>query len=88
MAGGNRAANKRSNPPSDVPLIINGALKDDDGCLILPLSTNEFFVAYDLGKIEMKQMISKSVATGKFVRSITNMWSSIESTMSMALTIA
>ena len=23
---------------SDVPLIINGALKDDDGCLILPLS--------------------------------------------------
>ncbi len=32
---------------SDVPIIINGALKDDDGCLILPLSTNEFFVAYN-----------------------------------------
>ncbi len=55
---------------SDVPLIINGALKDDDGCIILPLSTNEFFVAYNLGKIDMKQMISESVATGKFVRSM------------------
>jgi hypothetical protein len=55
---------------SDVPLIINGGLKDDDGCLILPLSTTEFFVAYNLGKIDMKRMISESVTTGKFVRSM------------------
>jgi hypothetical protein len=55
---------------SDVPIIINGALKDDDGCLILPLSTNEFFVAYNLGKIDMKKEISESVATGRFVRSM------------------
>jgi hypothetical protein len=55
---------------SDVPIIINGGLKDDDGCLILPLSTNEFFVAYNLGKIDMKEEISKSVATGRFVRSM------------------
>ena len=55
---------------SDVPLIINGTLKDDDGCLILPLSTNEFFVAYNLGKIDMKKEISEAVATGSFVRSM------------------
>jgi hypothetical protein len=55
---------------SDVPLIINAGLKDDDGCLILPLSTTEFFVAYNLGKIDMKHMISESVATGKFVHSM------------------
>jgi Protein of unknown function (DUF4238) len=48
---------------SDVPIIINGALKDDDSCLILPLSTNEFFVAYNLGKIDMKKAISESVPT-------------------------
>ncbi len=30
---------------SDVPLIIKGGLQDDDGCLILPLPTKEFFVA-------------------------------------------
>jgi len=55
---------------SDVPIIINGALNDDNGCLILPLSTNEFFVAYNLGKIDMKKAISESVATGRFVRSM------------------
>jgi hypothetical protein len=55
---------------SDVPIIINGALNDDDGCLILPLSTNEFFVAYNLGKIDMKKEIGESVATGRFVRSM------------------
>lgn len=55
---------------SEVSIIINGALKDDDGCLILPLSTNEFFVAYNLGKIDMKKAISESVATGRFVRSM------------------
>ena len=55
---------------SDVPIIINGALMDDDGCLILPLSTNEFFVAYNLGKIDMKEEISEAVATGRFVRSM------------------
>jgi hypothetical protein len=55
---------------SDVPIIINRALKDDDGCLILPLSTNEFFVAFNLGKIDMKKAISESVATGRFVRSM------------------
>jgi hypothetical protein len=55
---------------SDVPLIINGALKDDDGCLILPLSTKEFFVAYNLGTIDMKKEIGTSVATGRFVRSM------------------
>jgi hypothetical protein len=55
---------------SDVPLIVNRGLRDDDGCLILPLSTNEFFVAYNLGKIDMKREISESVATGKFVRAM------------------
>jgi Protein of unknown function (DUF4238) len=55
---------------SDVPIIINGALMDDDGCLILPLSTNEFFVAYNLGKIDMKEEISEAVATGRFVRAM------------------
>jgi hypothetical protein len=55
---------------SDIPLIIKGGLKDDDGCLILPLSTNEFFVAYNLGKIDMKKEISESVATGRFVRAM------------------
>jgi hypothetical protein len=55
---------------SDVPIIINRVLKDDDGCLILPLSTNEFFVAFNLGKIDMKKAISESVATGRFVRSM------------------
>ncbi|MGH6847514.1 MAG: DUF4238 domain-containing protein [Methylocella sp.] len=55
---------------SDVPLIIKGGLKDDDGCLILPLSTNEFFVAYNLGKVDMKKEISESVATGRFVRAM------------------
>ena len=44
---------------SDVPIIINGAMNDDHGCLILPLSTNEFFVAYNLGKIDMKKEISE-----------------------------
>jgi len=55
---------------SDVPIIVNRGLKHDDGCLILPLSTNEFFVAYNLGKIDMKKKISESVATGEFVRAM------------------
>jgi len=55
---------------SDVPIIINGAMNDDHGCLILPLSTNEFFVAYNLGKIDMKKEISESVASGRFVRAM------------------
>jgi hypothetical protein len=53
---------------SDVPLIINTGLRNDDGCLILPLSPNEFFVAYSLGKIDMKGEIAESVASGRFVR--------------------
>jgi hypothetical protein len=52
---------------SDVPLIVYRGLREDDGCLILPLSTNEFFVAYNLGKIDMKKEISESVAAGRFV---------------------
>ena len=55
---------------SDVPIIVHGGLKNDDGCLILPLSTNEFFVAYNLGKIDMKKEIGEPVATGKFVRAM------------------
>jgi len=55
---------------SDVPLIVHGGLKNDHGCLILPLSTNEFFVAYNHGKIDMKKNVSESVATGRFVRSM------------------
>lgn len=55
---------------SDVPIIVHGGLRDDDGCLILPLSANEFFVAYNLGKIDMKKRISESVAEGMFVRSM------------------
>jgi len=55
---------------SDVPIIINGGLKNEDGCLILPLSTAEFFVAFNLGKLDMKKEISESVATGRFVRAM------------------
>ena len=55
---------------SDVPIIVNSGLKHDDGCLILPLSTNEFFVAYNLGKIDMKEQLSESVASGRFVRAM------------------
>jgi len=55
---------------SDVPVIIHRGLKDDDGCLILPLSTNEFFVAYNLGKVDMRREISDSVANGRFVRAM------------------
>jgi hypothetical protein len=55
---------------SDVPLIKYRGLKDEDGCLILPLSTNEFFVAYNLGTIDMKQRISEEVSTGHFVRAM------------------
>ena len=51
-------------------VIVNRGLKHDDGCLILPLSTNEFFVAYNLGKIDMKKKISEAVATGEFVRAM------------------
>jgi hypothetical protein len=55
---------------SDVPIIVHHGLKDDDGCLILPLSTNEFFVAYNLGKVDMKKEIGESVASGRFVRAM------------------
>jgi Protein of unknown function (DUF4238) len=55
---------------SDVPLIINSGLRNDDGCLILPLSRNEFFVSYNLGKIDMKGEIAESVASGRFVRAM------------------
>jgi len=55
---------------SDVPIIVFRGLKEDEGCLILPLSTNEFFVAYNLGKIDMKKKIGDAVATGDFVRSM------------------
>jgi hypothetical protein len=44
---------------SDVPIIVNGGLRDDDGCLILPLSSKEFFVAYNLGKIDMQNEVSE-----------------------------
>lgn len=55
---------------SDVPIIVFKGLRDDDGLLILPLSTNEFFVAYNNGKIDMKRWIDESVAAGRFVRSM------------------
>ena len=45
-------------------------MNDDHGCLILPLSTNEFFVAYNLGKIDMKKEISEFVASGRSVRAM------------------
>lgn len=53
---------------SDVPIIVFRGLKNDEGCLILPLSTNEFFVAYNLGKVNMKERIGSAVANGDFVR--------------------
>jgi hypothetical protein len=55
---------------SDVPIIVFRGLKDEDGCLILPLSTNDFFVAYNLGNIDMKARISTAVASGDFVRAM------------------
>ena len=55
---------------SDVPIIVFKGLRDDDGLLILPLSTNEFFVAHNNGWIDMKHRIDESVATGRFVRSM------------------
>ena len=55
---------------SDVPVIINSGLKNDDGCLILPLSANEFFVAYNLGGIDMKKVIGEAVADGSFIHAM------------------
>lgn len=55
---------------SDVPVIVYRGLKHEDGCLVFPLSTNEFFVAYNLGTVDMKKEISEAVATGEFVRGI------------------
>ncbi len=52
---------------SDVPLILVKGLKDDDGCLILPLSPTEFFVAYNNGAIDMRQEMERSIQTGRFV---------------------
>jgi hypothetical protein len=52
---------------SDVPLITYKGLKDDDGLLILPLSRNEFFVAFNRGKIDMLKSIDANIQSGVFV---------------------
>jgi hypothetical protein len=55
---------------SDVPSIRFKGLKRDDGMLILPLSPTEFFVAYNRGAINMKNLIDESILTGQFVESM------------------
>lgn len=55
---------------SDVPLITYKGLKHDDGCWILPLSGDEFFVAFNRGKIDMKSEINAAVQSGQFVESM------------------
>jgi hypothetical protein len=55
---------------SDVPVIRYKGLRDDDGMLIFSLSPTEFFVAYNLGKIDMKPWIEDSIQTGKFIEEI------------------
>jgi hypothetical protein len=55
---------------SDVPLIRHKGLVDDDGMIILPLSPKEFFVAYNLGKIDMRAWIDASIRDRTFVEGI------------------
>jgi hypothetical protein len=55
---------------SDVPLIRYKGLKEDDGMLILPLSPNEFFVAFNHGRIDMVKSIDTNIQSGIFVEEI------------------
>lgn len=52
---------------SDVPLITFKGLKDDDGCLMLPLSSTEFFIAYNNGRIDMRREVDQSIQAGAFI---------------------
>jgi len=52
---------------SDVPLITYKGLKEDDGLLILPLSSDEFFVAFNRGRHDMVRWINASIEHGKFI---------------------
>ncbi len=55
---------------SDAPLIRHKGLKEDDGALILPLSSCEFFVAFNQGKIDMTKSIDENIQSGHFVDAI------------------
>jgi hypothetical protein len=55
---------------SDVPLIRYKGLKEDDGMLILPLSPNEFFVAFNQRRIDMKRSIDENIQSGRFIEAI------------------
>ncbi len=55
---------------SDVPLIRYKGLKEDDGMLILPLSPNEFFVAFNHGRIDMVKSIDSNIQSGIFIEEI------------------
>jgi hypothetical protein len=53
---------------SDAPVIRHRGLKDEDGMLILPLSANEFFVAFNNGgQIDMMRSIEVNIQDGIFV---------------------
>jgi hypothetical protein len=55
---------------SDVPLIRHKGLKEDDAMWILPLSQNEFFVAFNHGRIDMVRSIDENIRSGRFVEAI------------------
>lgn len=55
---------------SDNPLIRYKGLKRVDGLLVLPLNPYEFFVAFNIGEIDMKTWISDSIATGQFTKAM------------------
>lgn len=55
---------------SDVPLIRYRGLADDDGLMLLPLSSDEFLAIFNSGGIDMVQSIEANIRTGVFVEAI------------------
>ena len=55
---------------SDVPLIVFKGLADAEALLILPLSSTEFFVAFNRGPIDMKARIQRAIEDGAFVEAM------------------
>jgi hypothetical protein len=55
---------------SDAPLITYKGLKQEDGMWILPLSPNEFFVAFNPGNRDMMREIAVNVQSGVFIESM------------------
>ena len=58
---------------SDVPIIRYRGLKEPDGLLMLPLSPDEFFVAYNqngIGEIDMRRSIDQNIRSGVFIEAM------------------